>query len=940
MNNGIKIINAEGSEILKAIAGDKNAKLKYCGVFSNSMVLDKLKEDKQFRISKVNTTRDIIGVVFGYGYSQDEDTEKAIEAEDYKIDELRIKLYTEGFTLKFTNKKTVKDINNVNIKKTAKSNINIKRYIKPSKLKKKIKIKQLIPEYITYKFWMRSASKSRTGDTLFINEKLYDSIYKWQTMDIKMEKDSEGNVKLVEMNAYFPLTASSIEPQKIKLSPKNILVIDDLESHTDEMNILNINIDENKNCYAETSKGICKNVLFDGQALLDSSLFNGDYKNKGMVVLRNHFFKACAFNTNIQLFIQDWCKINGKDYDEYEVEDRYGNIIKVKDILCITTENAMKSEKFFSDKSEMWRAWSKAVENDECLFGVCKTTHISKYSNLQRLSYQMVNSLPITKEDVTELFKDTREYFTLLQNDTDEFVKHLRRTANTTNINNLLGDLYKQNKPFQKSYMFKDNRKRLINKFKHNIEAGKLMVVGDNLTVVGNPMFMLQYAIDRKIEIKDNTLPILDVGISCYTKRFNNKDELAGFRSPFNAPNNLCYYINHISDNMDTYFNFDNNIIALNMIKTDAQDRNNGLDEDSDFVLTTLNTTIVKASKIAIKEYPTIVNNIAPKGKAYKNTMEELANIDNGLAKAKRAIGESSNLAQIAMSWYHETKDTKLADVVAILSVLAQISIDNSKRQYNVDISSEMARIRALNCLNDIKTTTIKYITPKTKKEKSKEITTKTHKAKPLFWQYTNSCVSRKSIEKVLANKMKDKETGKSSWWDLTEEEQDERIKDYRKELISKMVNIDCPMNWLQEEIEKIGKADYMKGKISDSEFLVYYIDNKKERQSRRKATRIEEIVKDLNNEIKEIKIKDDDEDGTMEQIAWADALNELNGLKSIDIYTISLLVARTLDNSNKALKSNSKMKTKLLTTLYKYNKDILLQCFKNENELKEINNL
>lgn len=938
MNNGIKIINAEGSEILKAIAGDENAKLKYCGVFSNSMVLDKLKEDKQFKISKANTTRDIIGVVFGYGYSQDENIEKEIEAEDYKIDELRSKLYKEGFTLKFNNKKVVKGQIHINKKITVK--VGIKRYEKPNKSKKKIKIKQLIPEYITYKFWMRSASKSRTGDTLFINEKLYDSIYEWQTMDIELEKDKDDNVKLVEMNAYFPLTASSIEPQKIKLSPKNILVIDDLESHTDEMNILNINIDENKNCYAETSRGVCKNVLFDGQALLDSSLFIENYKNKGMVVLRNHFFKACAFNTNIQLFMQNWCKENNEDYDTYEVEDRYGNMIKVKDILCITTENVMKAEKFFSDKKEMWKAWGKAVEDDGCLFGVCKTTHASKYGDLQRLSYQMVNSLPIDKKDITELFKDTREYFTLLQNDTDEFVKHLRRTANTTNINNLLGDIYEQNKPFQKSYMFKASRKRLIGEFKDNIKAGKLMVVGDNLTVVGNPMFMLQYAIERNIEIKDNTLPILDIGISCYTKRFNNKEELAGFRSPFNAPNNLCYYINNISDEMEKYFNLDNNIIALNMIKTDAQDRNNGLDEDSDFILTTNNTIAIKASKIAIKEYPTIVNNISMKNKTYKNTMEELANIDNGLAKAKRAIGESSNLAQIAMSWYHETKDTKLADVVAILSVLAQVSIDNSKRQYNVDIPSEMARIRALNCLNNIKTTTIKYITPKTKKEKSKEITTKTHKAKPLFWQYTNSCVSRKSIEKVLANKMKDKETGKSIWWDLTEEEQDKRIKDYRKELISKMVDIDCPMNWLQEEIEKIGKADYMKGKISDSEFLVYYIDNKKERQSRRKATRIEEIVKDLNNEIKEIKIKEDDDDGTTEQIAWADALNELNGLKSIDIYTISLLVARTLDNSNKALKSNSKMKTKLLTTLYKYNKDILLQCFKNENELKEINNL
>lgn len=47
-----------------------------------------------------------------------------------------------------------------------------------------------------------------------------------------------------------------------------------------------------------------KNTLFDGQALIDSSIFP-DWGN-GYILLRHHFCKMAAFNTNIQLFFKDY----------------------------------------------------------------------------------------------------------------------------------------------------------------------------------------------------------------------------------------------------------------------------------------------------------------------------------------------------------------------------------------------------------------------------------------------------------------------------------------------------------------------------------------------------------------------------------------------------------------------------------------------------------
>lgn len=79
---------------------------------------------------------------------------------------------------------------------------------------------------------------------------------------------------------------------------------------------------------------------------------------------------------------------------------------------------------------------------------------------------------------------------------------------------------------------------------------------------------------------------------------------------------------------------------------------------------------------------------------SYTNTLENYAKIDNELAAASRAIGESSNLAQLALTYSFNFPEHKYLDYVCILSVLAQVSIDNAKRRYDIDIVSEIQRIK------------------------------------------------------------------------------------------------------------------------------------------------------------------------------------------------------------------------------------------------------
>lgn len=103
---------------------------------------------------------------------------------------------------------------------------------------------------------------------------------------------------------------------------------------------------------------------------------------------------------------------------------------------------------------------------------------------------------------------------------------------------------------------------------------------------------------------------------------------------------------------------------------------------------------IVQHAKYCYNNYPTIDNNIPKEKNIYNNTLEDFALIDNKLAAAQLDIGESSNVAQIGLSYTYNDFGKEINDSVAILAVGAQIAIDSAKRVFDVDIHSEIQRIK------------------------------------------------------------------------------------------------------------------------------------------------------------------------------------------------------------------------------------------------------
>ena len=203
--------------------------------------------------------------------------------------------------------------------------------------------------------------------------------------------------------------------------------------------------------------------------------------------------------------------------------------------------------------------------------------------------------------------------------------------------------------------------------------------------------------------MEENCFEKIGGGIQCYTSRFKEGEKIAGFRSPHNSPNNIVHLENVYPELVRKYFpKLGNNVIIINGIGTDVQSRLNGQDLDTDSIYATNQPDIVDIAKRAYSDYPTIINDIGLKGKSeYRKDMESYAKMDSSISSAQYAIGNASNIAQLALSYYFDggSTSTELEDVFIICSVLAQVAIDSSKRTFCINVNSELTRLSRLPCM-------------------------------------------------------------------------------------------------------------------------------------------------------------------------------------------------------------------------------------------------
>lgn len=904
---GLKIKNIEAGSLYGYNLGVRDNFDYTDAMFTNSLFSDFLKENG-LQIWHEKSTRDIICIEFNYG-SRSYDEEKShlekllqttkdtevdkkftVEKKENKLNKIKELIeFTEEHKDKF-DKKSAGEIRTIFYQ----DGVSVK-YITYNKKGKVIK-----EEVIKYKMLYRTPGKAKKGSCMFINEELYDMARDFLYMGIKLPYE---NSPIVEMGAYSSLITSSIVG-KVKIKPESILVLQDVDAFFNT-NVVSVETDKAKHCVAKRIENYkLKNTLFDGQALIDGSIF--PEWGEGYILLRHHLCKMAAFSSNIQLFFKDHF---GDDYENAYVTDMWGNKILAKNIKLITTDNAMKWLKF--DVS--YEYWSQKVHENDCMFGIVKTAHRSKLGEVQRMSYQMNNALDM--DIMEEAVKPSVEYINKLKTNNDEFLIYLKDNANFSNDFEVLIALCEQDRDFFRSEYFRDRKKRIIEAYVLNLKNGRTIHNADNLVIVGSPYAMLMHSVGLNA-LDDPTFNIEEGTIQCYTERFEDGEYLAEFRSPFNSKNNMGYVHNVYHEYLQKYFNFGKQIIAINMVGTDFQDRNNGSDQDSDSIYTTNQPDIVKCARKCYLEYPTIVNNIPKEKNSYNNTLFNYANIDNNLAAAQRAIGESSNLAQLCLTYtYSFPEDQKYSDYVCILSVLAQVAIDNAKRRFDIDLTEEIDSIK-----RDMNIKENKY---------------------PEFWLAIRKGFNKKAemLEKEYLN-FKNKDSVPAIYKDMyenSEKTKEEILEDILKKYSNtNKINktLECPMNYIYNL--ELSKYKSKESTIPMSTFFVKYKLN----EHRRKSKAVEELIQKYSFDLLSYQAESSDDTLDDYLLLRGDFDDLVSDIKSVYISKnylglMSWLINRAFGvgagvrrNNCNIQRNTDNNKSILLKVLYHINPDALLKCF------------
>lgn len=907
---------------------------------------------------KDESTRDIVCIDFSYGtrtyenevkhlqkrIEEEIDPEKKKKKEEileniknnkylykqYTKDEIRLDFYTNGFPIRYN--------------------------------KKDKETKENIEEVIRYRMLYRNASKAKIGQSIFINEDLYDAANEWITMGLRKLLPHD-EAKIVELSAYAPLVTSSIE-SRFHLSLDNVLILDEEESSFNtiadviksaDYNSFDRVVDEKatekekqkaikknkldiygnpiyktvyknipvikKRCVVSREQTDITNALWDGMALIESSFSPGE--NNGMVLLRNHFFKACAFKANIQTFFKDYCNSHDIDYDSFYLTDIFGRKVLAKNIMLITNKDACKWWKFIDimggTKEKAYEYWRNRVEADGSVWGVVKQDHPSKLGDnheIQQLSYQAVNSLPCNKTDIDKIAQISVSYVELLKKDNNEFEKFLRKNATEVNHYEMLADLYRWNPDFANSKMWKVDKSSIINAYVSKLKKGKITVPGDNLTVCGNPYALLLYSVGEKWE-DDPTLRPESGVIQCYTSRFKDGEYLCGIRSPHNAPANTGYFKNVRHPLMEKYMDFSQNIIAVNCIKTDVQSRLNGMDFDADSMLVTNQPEMVEAARISYRDFPTALNAIGQSNKTYKNEMSEYAKMDSAANRAQMGIGLSSNLAQMCLTylWTKKAKNeideeyTELYHNCIILATLAQVLIDGIKRTFEVDAMSEIERIQNMPCMNRMK--------PKVDDN-----------GNIIFDKNNNPIMERKDLPEFMkyVKEVPYTKDGKEIPYNEVKKNKDKIENRIDPELI-------CPMNWLIERLSAI-QGNRSRNNKETKEFFIHQTGNADNRQMGKIRKIIEDYDKWTKLHIRSKKYYYGEDDYIMEEFKEK-SQEVFDNIKSrkISKITMNRLIGSVLGvemriGEKKKYRDASKYTRKMLNAMYRYDKEKFLSNF------------
>lgn len=538
---------------------------------------------------------------------------------------------------------------------------------------------------VHYRRYKRSPGSARVGKCLFINEPLFKPLLEFSSGGIILEDGQE--VDLASYEGSVSLTSSSII-DTLPIKPENILLIDDYDSVFKETVIETRNVND----WLETQENECEitNSIWDGQSLMDVSLF-GEYKNYGMVLLRNIMFKSCCFNCNIQQWFKD---NNITDISQLNGVTRAK---RIEDVKLITTPNSIKYLKFGT-----FAAWLDHLCPN---FGVVKHDKKTHFfgGRLVQTHYQLINTLQLSKDEVREFLEPSLQFAQALR-DNPAVVRYFIKYPDIDEMeplsqpmkdkNDVVYNLMCINDNFTQTKYYQEFLTDLLSAYYKNLKNGHVFVNGNYSTLLGNPIEMLQQSIGKFTGISQ-------IGIgNIHSTRFEYNKTLLGSRSPHVTIGNIWLPYNTENKLIDCYFNLTDEIVCINSIGENVLQRLSGADFDSDTSLLTDNEILIRAAKRNYQTFKTPTSSVAARKVKRYYTAEQQADLD--IKTSVNLIGEIINLSQELNSllWdkmYHGASYSEIQPLyydICQLDIMSGIEIDKAKKEFDINNKKELEKIR------------------------------------------------------------------------------------------------------------------------------------------------------------------------------------------------------------------------------------------------------
>lgn len=544
-------------------------------------------------------------------------------------------------------------------------------------------------KYVRYK---RSSGSSRVGKCLFIDENLYSAMHKWELCGLKIKEGDK--IDLAAFEAYISLPSSSCI-DTLEIRPENILIIDDYESEFED-DVVAV-YGEGEDFVAKEERAKIRNSIWDGQSLLDISMYNEHYSDRTMLLLRNRFFKSACFKVRIQ----DWFRDNGiTDVSQLK---GYTRATCIEDIKLITTPSSIKYVKFGT--VEQW------LDNLFPAFGVVKYEKPTKYldGRMVQCHYQLLNSLQLTRDDIQALLKPNFDYLNLIRKDAAVMRYHLKYPYALAeddepcmNRDEVVMKVMGMNSKFVDTKLYDNFRKELVKAMLKEYRKGHIWINGNYETLIGNGIEMLQAAIG---EFKGES--VLGIG-NIYTKRFEYGKTVLGTRSPHINSGDVLLAKNVASSLHERYFVSSKEVVHVNSIGENILQRLQGADFDSDQILLTDNEVLINAAQKNYDKFKVPTSFIESKKIQWTYDAKSKSQLD--INTSVNLIGQIVNLSQYLNSimWekiYQEVQSGipndiaiqnqhELYDDICILSAASGSEIDRAKKMFDVDTSKMLATLK------------------------------------------------------------------------------------------------------------------------------------------------------------------------------------------------------------------------------------------------------